>query len=118
MIHHLRHQDIDKKKWDNCINTAVNRLPYALSWWLDCVSGGWEALVMDDYKALMPLPCKKKLGFEYLVQPFYTQQLGIFADDDKILSDTNQFLKEIPSKYRLVQMQLNDSNYPSSVDIK
>lgn len=118
MINYLVHSDIDKEKWDDCISSSVNRLPYALSWWLDCVSPGWEALVLDDYKAVMPIPCKSKFGVDYLYQPFFTQQLGIFSGEPSFLNEADQFLKAIPAKYKLVRIQMNSSNHPADPDFE
>ena len=77
MIRYLSHDEIDKPQWDACIEGSVNSLPYAASWWLDVVSPGWEALVSEDYRSVMPLTWHKKLGVYYLYQPYLTQQLGI-----------------------------------------
>ncbi len=79
MIRHLPHSSIDKQKWDACISDSRNRIPYALSWWLDAVCPGWDALVQDDYLAVMPLTHGHKFGIDYLYQPYFTQQLGIFS---------------------------------------
>ena len=79
MIRYLKHIDIDKQKWDQCVNSASNGLVYGLSWYLDIVSPGWEALVDEDYQSVMPLPVKSKFGVRYLAQPIFTQQLGWFG---------------------------------------
>ncbi len=79
-ISYLRHENIDKKKWDNCIAHANNSLIYAYSYYLDAMSENWNALVMNDYEAVMPLTWAKKFGFRYLRQPVFTQQLGIFGN--------------------------------------
>ncbi len=106
------HQDIDMQKWDNCIANSVNSLPYAWSWYLDTVCHGWDALIADDYKAVFPLTGRKKGGISYLYQPPFTQQLGLFSGElitDELL---NKFLKAIPGKYRLVEINLNKLNSP------
>lgn len=82
--------------------------PYGLSWWLDTVSPGWEALVKGDYEAVMPLPVKKRYGISYLVQPYFSQQLGLFGQED-----TAEFLDRIP--YLSYDFNLNFRNvYKSS----
>jgi len=43
------------------------------------VAENWDALVEDDYTAVMPLPWKKKYSFRYVYQPLNCQQLGIFT---------------------------------------
>lgn len=82
--------------------------PYGLSWWLDVVSPGWEALVKGDYDAVMPLPVKKRYGLRYLVQPRFVQQLGVFGQED-----TAEFLDRIP--YLSYDFNLNyRNNYQSA----
>lgn len=92
MIRHLRNSEIDRERWDSLVLASVGQ-PYGLSWWLDIVSPGWEALVEDDYQAVMPLTVKRKYCLRYLVQPKWTQQLGVFS---MTATDAFRFLKAIP----------------------
>ncbi len=110
MLLHLPHSSIDRQKWDACITDSRNGLPYALSWWLDAVCPGWDALVQDDYLAVMPLTHGRKFGFAYLYQPYFTQQLGIFSPSPVTPTVITDFLKAIPLKYKYVQIQLNSDN--------
>ncbi len=110
MIRYLKHSEIDKNRWDQCIDQSDEALVYANSWYLDIVSPGWNALVEDDYKAVFPVTRRKKFGFHYLFQPPFTQQLGLFnskTGDKNILSD---FLENIPAEYKLIEIQLNSVN--------
>ena len=118
MIRHLLHTEIDRQRWDSCIEGSVNRLPYAFSWWLDAVCEGWEALVQDDYTAVMPLTHNRKMGIDYLFQPFFTQQLGVFSPDISAAREINPFLSAIPASYRFVDIQLNQDNSPSLATFK
>jgi len=96
MIYYLTHNEIDLDKWDNCILKSYNSMIYGESWYLDIVSPEWEALVLGDYEAVMPLPKKKKYGISFLAQPFLTQQSGIFSEqkiDKKIIK---RFIQKIP----------------------
>lgn len=108
-IRYVKHKDIDKAKWDDCIKNAVNSLVYGLSWYLDVVCENWDALVSDDYEAVMPLPWKKKLGVKFVYQPFFAQQLGVFyrriADDQ-----TYEFLEAIPKSFLKYHTSLNFLN--------
>jgi len=81
MIRYVKHQAVDRLQWDALIGKAPNGLIYALSWYLDSVSPGWEAVVKEEqgrYVAVMPLPVRTKFGFRYLKQPLFAQQLGVF----------------------------------------
>ncbi len=113
MIHYVKHNQIDKQKWDACIASSREPLVYACSWYLDIVSPNWDALIKDDYSAVMPLTKRKKYFIPYLFQPAFTQQLGIFAASPP--DETASFLNAIPSKFRLIEIQLNLSNYISSL---
>ena len=116
MIKYLTHKNIDKQKWDDCILKSVNGIIYAYSWYLDVVCEGWEALVEDDYKTVMPLTVGKKFGIPYIYPPFFTQQLGVFATS--ILSEETvlHFIKSIPSKFRFFEFNLNTFNKLSSTE--
>ena len=109
-IKYHEHNEIDKAKWDLCINQAINRLPYAFSWYLDVVSPNWHALVSDDYKFVFPLTWRNKMGFNYLYQPLFTQQLGIFSSLPVSFAVSNDFLNAIPSKFKLIEINLNSFN--------
>jgi len=81
MFRHVRHASINRPQWDALIQEAPNGMMYALTWYLDSVSPGWEALVREEagrYVAVLPLPVRRKLGIKYLQQPLLTQQLGLF----------------------------------------
>ncbi len=110
MIYYLTHKEIDRKKWDNCIFVSVNEFIYAYSWYLDIVSPNWDALVMDDYKAVMPLTWKRKLGIYYLYKPLFAQQLGIFSAEPINHDLVKEFTNEIPAKYKFIQVSLNEYN--------
>lgn len=107
MITYLEHNAIDKPKWDALVAECGNI--YAYSWYLDIVHPSWEALVEDDYQAVMPLTGGKKFGVNYLYQPYFAQQLGVFS---KALTaeTTEAFLEAIPSKYRFAEIRLNEGN--------
>jgi hypothetical protein len=80
IIQHLTHAEIDKVKWDACIDKAGNGLIYGHSVYLNKMCNGqWDALVMGNYETVMPLTRRKKWGIYYLYQPAFTQQLGIFS---------------------------------------
>ena len=108
MIQYLQHNQINLTKWDATIAECGNI--YAYSWYLDIVHPGWEALVEDDYQSVMPLTGGKKFGVNYLYQPYFVQQLGIFSRQPLSSEKTEAFLKAIPSKYRFAEIRLNESN--------
>lgn len=83
---------------------------YAYSWYLDLVNDRWEALVKNDYECVMPLTPGKKMGVDYLFQPNFTQQLGVFSRNHLTESLVQEFLEAIPKKYRFIEINLNTHN--------
>jgi hypothetical protein len=110
MIRYLKHNEIDRDQWDHCITCSVNRLIYGYSWYLDIVSPGWAGLVEDDYQGVFPLTCKKKFGVQYLYQPLFTQQLGIFTKGVLSSALVKDFLAAIPPQFRFGEIHLNSFN--------
>lgn len=110
MITHLEHKDIDRAKWDLCLEQSVNSLVYAYSWYLDIVSPNWGALILDDYLAVMPLTGHRKYFISYLSQPFFTQQLGVFSKQNISHDILVEFLEAIPSRFKFIEIQLNEQN--------
>jgi len=108
-IKYLKHKEIDKDRWNICVESASNTIIYAFSWYLDIVSPNWEALVFGNYEYVMPLPAKRKYCIWYLFQPRYTQQLGVFGN--KPNSEMIElFVKNIPRKFLVVDLNLNIEN--------
>jgi len=114
MIRYLRHKEIDKKRWDECIDGSVNRIIYAFSWYLDITAPGWDALVEDDYAAVFPLIHKRKFGIRYLYQPYYVQQLGLFSGGLLTGELVSRFVSAIPVKFRFAEIHLNTMNNPGT----
>ena len=112
-IKYLRHNEISKSKWDRCISLSFNGIVYAYSWYLDIVSYGWGALVLDDYKAVMPLTTKSNYALNKIVQPAYAPQLGVFTANKLNVDTVNAFLSAIPAKFKSVQINLNTFNKAS-----
>jgi hypothetical protein len=53
------------------------------------------------------------MGIDYLYQPYFSQQLGIFSDDPLRPAEVNDFLAAIPMNYRYIDIHLNSGNSPS-----
>lgn len=106
-LQYLHRHQIDTAKWDQCINNATNSLLYAHAFYLDYMAGEWDALVLGDYEAVMPLTWRKKFGIYYLYQPAFTQQLGIFTGAALNEELVNYFLRTLPSHFRFAEIFLN-----------
>ena len=115
-LSYLPQQDIDKVKWDRCIDAASNGLIYAYSFYLDSMSRNWDALVLLDesnpegeYEVVMPLTWNKKFGIYYLYQPFFTASLGIFGNNISA-EIVKAFLHNVPQKFKYWDFYLNKEN--------
>ena len=111
-IQYIAHHQIDKQRWNTLIQQAPNGLAYAHTDLLDALSPGWDALIMDDYRAAMPLTWRKKLGIRYLCQPAFCQQLGVFGRESVSGQVLEDFLKKAALSFRLIEIFLNYANKP------
>lgn len=111
-IAYFTHNEIDKEKWDACMDASSQSLIYGYSWYLDCLTEGkWDGIVVGDYEAVFPLPTRKKFGIHYIYQPFFCQQLGLFSAGNESIK-LNDIIAAIPSKFKKIHLQLN----PSCID--
>src|SRR5215212_843413 len=98
-IQYFTQQEIDKRKWDACIGQANNGLVYGYSYYLDHMAKHWDALVLNDYEAVMPLTWNRKYGFYYIYQPFACALLGVFGKGVNA-SLLHTFLTAIPRRFK------------------
>jgi hypothetical protein len=115
-IRYLRRTEIDIRRWDDCILNAASPLIYGRSFYLDEMAAGqWDALVLDDYQAVMPLTWRSKAGIRYLYQPAFTQQTGIFSAQLTPPSIVETFLRQLDRHFRFAEIFLNYTNAHSSL---
>ena len=100
MIRYTINNNINLKKWDRCIQNSINSNFYAKSWYLNIICENWDALILNDYEAVMPIPYKKKLGIKYIYQPFFCQQLGLFSKNINLRVD--RFINSIPKDFEFI----------------
>ncbi|HEX9514205.1 MAG TPA: GNAT family N-acetyltransferase [Puia sp.] len=114
-IRYLKRQEIDLQKWEACIDRSPNGLIYGRSFYLDYMTAGqWDALVLEDYTAVLPLTWKQKAGIRYLCQPAFTQQLGIFSLTPPPPSLVEDFLARLNTHFRFAEIFFNYQNeHPS-----
>lgn len=104
-IRYIKHIDIDSVKWNRCIDNSPNALIYAYFWYLNLVCNNWDAIVYGNYEYVMPVPIRYKFGINYVYQPYFAQQLGIFpAPSEKI---QEYFSGELFKQFRLINYQIN-----------
>ena len=117
-IKYLTQQQIDREKWDACIERSSNGLIYGYSFYLDNMAKHWDALVLNDYEAVMPLTWNKKYGVLYLYQPPFTQQLGVFSCSLLPEELLPAFISVIKKHFRFAEIFLNFQNQCNGLPLK
>jgi hypothetical protein len=87
----LTRKDIDAVQWDTMAETSANGLIYATTGYLDLMTDQWDGIVIDNYRAVMPIPFRKKWGIRYVCQVAFIQQLGLIGtyNDTELLECLN-----------------------------
>ena len=109
MIHFYRHDEIDRTRWDACIEASPAATLLASYDILSVANSDWSALIEDDYTAVMPLPWRSKFGLKYVYNPFYYTRLGIFSAKTITCELVTEFLQAIPKSFVSVDLNLNES---------
>jgi hypothetical protein len=104
MIIYLKHNEIDRVQWDNCIKDSPRPKPYGFSWYLDIMAPEWEALMDDEYDSVFPIPAFKKYGIHYVATPIFLQQLGAYSPDASPRKAINEFIDYMPDFYSLIDL--------------
>lgn len=110
MIKYITYDELNRSKWDMCVDESFNGLIYAKTWYLDIVAEHWDALVENDYEKIFPLVNRSKWGIHYLYQPVFTQQLGLFSRTLLTEKSLLEFVQAIPKKFKFAEINLNTFN--------
>lgn len=102
-IKYLHHSEIDYDKWEACVGGSLNVSIYSHSWFLDCLASNWGAVVMDDYRAVMPVffrDCR-------MLMPKNMLWTGIYSPE--ILGEDvyKEFLTVISARFKYVDISLD-----------
>jgi len=115
-IQYLTYQEIDFTKWDFCIAKSANKLIYVESKYLNQIASNWDAIVLNDYDAVMPLIWRKKMGIRYLYQPAFLQQTGIYSPNHLTEEITEAFITLASVHFKFAEISLNYTNNPTDVN--
>lgn len=109
MIRKVKYHEIDFQKYTKCLKSSAQQNWYAKKEVLDELSGNWEILMYDDYKAVLPVPVKRKFGINLVIMPLFCQQLGVFSEkDDTEIND--KFLQFLRKNYNVFLYAFNHHN--------
>ncbi|MCF2518246.1 GNAT family N-acetyltransferase [Dyadobacter sp. CY351] len=68
--------------WNEHIRESLQCVIYAQTYYLDTVCESWKALVWPNIQhpdIVMPIPIRRKWGFQVVYQPIFCQYLGLFS---------------------------------------
>ena len=110
MIRYLKHSEINPEKWNQAVHNSLFSTIFVEHEMLDLLTGSdtWDALVQDDYEAVMPLPYRKKGVLKYVYTPFFMPQMGIFSDRELSPAGVDVFLSEVSKHFVLADIILNE----------
>jgi hypothetical protein len=107
---YVENKNINREKWDYLVSNSVNGFVYSTSNYLDIVCDNWDALIFDDYRVVMPLPYKKKYGIKYIIQPNFSQQLGIIYIEKPSVEIVCKFINFLRNSFLYFAVNLNFDN--------
>lgn len=68
-IRHLTGKEIDKNRWDACVEGSGLGIAFGFSHYLDVMADDWDGLVVGGYEAVLPLPTRRRFGIDYVYPP-------------------------------------------------
>jgi lipid II:glycine glycyltransferase (peptidoglycan interpeptide bridge formation enzyme) len=69
----LPNTEIDKSRWDKCLESTPYSSVFSLSWYLDAVHESWHGMIHGDYENVIPLCESNRLGTKALIQPVFSR---------------------------------------------
>lgn len=115
-IQYLTRKEINIDKWDNCIANSSNGLIYAYSYYLDAMCTNWDAIVINNYEAVMPLPWRKKYGLRYIYQAAFIQRLGIFGN--YVFDTVDSIYKEAGKYFSFIHYNISEQVQLPKIQLK
>lgn len=106
-IRYIRQADIDTQRWDACIDNSSNGLIYAKSGYLNHICSNWDAIIVGNYEAVLPLPWRKKLGIKYVYPPVFVQQLGLFYTKSVNIDIISKCFKLAQQHFKFIELYIN-----------
>ena len=110
MIEYVPYDQIDRNKYDECIEHSIQCRIYAFSWYLDSVAEQWDLLIKGDYDTVMPLPRRIKYGITYVYVPAWIQQLGIYSLQKLSHSVELEFFEHFTKRYLWIDYNMKADN--------
>lgn len=106
----VHNSEIDTVKWDACVFSSETELFSSASYFLNCIHPNWHGIIINDYESVFPIIQNNKLGINYLMQPYFTQQLGLVGKHEEDIEILDLCLDECKQRYKYVECNLNYLN--------
>ena len=103
----LQRNEIDINKWNACIesDTKITNVS-GMSWYLDRSCDDWNAVIVGAYQSVMPLPCRKKWGMNYVYPPFFISRTG-FWGQNLTVTELDMVFGLISKKFKWIDTMLS-----------
>ncbi|MFD2512682.1 peptidoglycan bridge formation glycyltransferase FemA/FemB family protein [Pontibacter locisalis] len=121
MLRYLLYKEINEEKWNDCVSASTERIVYAFSWYLNTVCMRWDAVVEEQegrYVSVFPLPLGRRWGQLGVLQPYFTQQLGLFTTKNTKHKNIEAYFELIPDRCKSIYLQLNTENSKVIADVE
>ncbi|MCE7064128.1 GNAT family N-acetyltransferase [Dyadobacter sp. CY326] len=117
----IHRSEIDPTRWNEHICASLQCVIYAQTFYLDIVCDEWHALVWpskDEFKIVMPLPIRRKFGFNIVYQPHFCQYLGLFSLNELTAYAFEAFLRTLVKRFSYISTyHFNPENYFSMTNL-
>jgi len=118
-IKYIKNKDIDFILWDKCITRSQNGDVFGYSWYLDSIYSKWNAIVIDDYKAVFPVPVYRIAGIKRIIKPVFLSKLNLYTSKNINPEITSGLLKYLPVKFYNFFSDIKSlSDFPSKLSEK
>jgi len=112
----VKHENLDKTKWNSCVHYATRGNVYGYWWYLANTVKEWDALVEGDYETVFPL---FPVDSQILTTPDTIKEIGIYSINVLSMPRIKAFLEAIPASYQQYNFMLNEGiNWPTNFTIK
>ncbi len=106
-IQFIKREDINLDTWHLLSNPKDTAMIYNQWWYIDSMSDSqWGALVVDNYRLALPLPFRKKMGLQYIYQPFITQRFDLIGESLPAHNTVGTLISAIPSRFVVVNLSI------------
>ena len=103
-IRYIPYEEIDRQLYDSCIHYALNGRAYAYKWYLEATARRFDVLVENEYESVMPLVWDTTWsGRKRLINPAFTQSLGVFSVHVLSQKRMGFFLREVDARFDVVE---------------